>query len=140
MKRYTGFRLPPDLDVPGEVLAADADFFMCKLIGKSLFDYDAIFDRYKQKTGFDGIIAGAGMRTKSRNTIVKEWPARLSMQADETEIARFVASGDEGWARYVEWVLADDDQPDQIGEVDEEELANEVQNLGIRTTKGMGDA
>lgn len=71
--------------------------------------FDKYFEKYKAKEDFKRVAAMVGLVAKQRHTVVKPWPNRLTLEADEagaTEaLEALETSTHHGSEVYVEWQL-----------------------------------
>ena len=66
-------------------------------------DVDKAFQSYVKEYHFEEAAKAAGLKMKSKNTIVEAWPMRLKSNATQDEFELLLASGHTGTERYVEW-------------------------------------
>jgi hypothetical protein len=66
-------------------------------------DCDRLFNQFMKDCRFETISKAAGLKMKTKNTIVAPWPRQLKKNATEEEFEIVHASNNNGSERYVEW-------------------------------------
>ena len=82
------------------------------MLAKDIFcDLDHLFTHYMKLTNFSKASREAGMRMKTRNTVIDPWPLRFGKEYGESgaqeAFDRLMSSSSSGNERYVEWVRSE---------------------------------
>lgn len=94
-------KVTPDMFQPQNKYSADV---LRLLDARAVFrNYDELFDRFMRECRLDDLGTAAGLKRRSRHTIIEPWPMRLRPDATKSEFEALRASGHTGSERYVEW-------------------------------------
>jgi hypothetical protein len=84
----------------------NADFMRLNDARSMVRNFDNLFKRFMDECRFKEISKAAGLKEKSKNTVIEPWPMRLNKNATQDEFDILHASGHMGSERYVEWESA----------------------------------